>query len=61
MTEVLGYKKYLAQGGDFGGTIATWLGYDFPKTCVAIHINILIVRHPDGPSNKEEKEWDRKI
>ena len=61
MTEVLGYKKYLTQGGDFGGTIATWLGYDFPKTCVAIHINILIVRHPDGPQTKEEKEWEERF
>ena len=57
MTEVLGYKKYIAQGGDFGGAIATWLGYDFPKPCEAIHINILIVRHPDGPQTKEEKKW----
>ena len=31
MTKVLGYRNYIAQGGDFGGTIATWLGYDFPK------------------------------
>ncbi len=61
MTEVLGYKKYITQGGDFGGTIATWLGYDFPKTCVAIHINILIVRHPDGPQTKEEKEWEERF
>ena len=61
MTEVLGYKKYLAQGGDFGATIATWLGYDFPKTCVAIHINILIVRHPNGPQTKEEKEWEERF
>ncbi len=58
MTEALGYKKYIAQGGDFGGAIATWLGYDFPKTCEAIHINILIVRHPDGPQTKEEKKWE---
>jgi len=61
MTEVLGYNKYLAQGGDFGGTIATWLGYDFPKTCSAIHINIFIVRHPDGPQTKEEKEWEERF
>jgi len=61
MTKVLGYKTYIAQGGDFGGTIATWLGYDFPKSCRAIHINILIVRHPDGPQNKEEKEWEEKF
>ena len=61
MTEILGYKKYIAQGGDFGATIATWLGYDFPKTCAAIHINILIVRHPDGPQTKEEKEWEERF
>ena len=61
MAEVLGYKKYLAQGGDFGGAIATWLGYDFPKTCAAIHINILIVRHPDGPQTKEEEEWEKRF
>ena len=61
MTEVLGYKKYIVQGGDFGATIATWLAYDFSKTCAAIHINILIVRHPDGPQTKEEKEWEERF
>jgi len=61
MTDVLGYKTYMAQGGDFGGTIATWLGYDFPKSCSAIHINILIVRHPDGAQTQEEKEWEDKL
>ncbi len=57
MTNELGYKKYIAQGGDFGGTISTWLGYDFPKNLLGIHINILIIRHPDGPQTLEEKEW----
>ena len=61
MTNELGYKNYLAQGGDFGGAIATWLGYDHPATCVAIHINIMIVRHPDGPLGKEEINWDVKF
>ena len=61
MTNVLGYKKYIAQGGDFGGTIATWLAYDFPKNLLGIHINILIIRHPDGPQSKEEKEWQERF
>ena len=61
MTDTLMYKKYIAQGGDFGGTITTWLAYDFPEMCVAIHINILIVRHPDGPQTKEEKEWEERF
>ena len=57
MTDKLGYKKYIAQGGDFGGTICTWLAYDFPKNLLGIHINILIIRHPDGPQTQEEKDW----
>ena len=58
MVKELNYKNYLAQGGDFGGAISTWLGYDHPKTCSAIHINIMIVRHADGPQTKEEKDWE---
>jgi len=61
MTDTLGYKAYLAQGGDFGGTIATWLAYDFPKALAGIHINILITRHPDGPQTQEEKEWQERF
>ena len=61
MKNVLGYKKYIAQGGDFGGTIATWLAYDFPNNLLGIHINILIIRHPDGPQTKEEKEWQERF
>jgi len=61
MTDILGHKAYLAQGGDFGGTIATWLAYDFPKQLLGIHINILITRHPDGPQTQEEKEWQKRF
>jgi len=61
MTDNLGYKKYIAQGGDFGGTICTWLAYDFPKSLTGIHINILITRHPDGPQTEEEKEWQERF
>ena len=57
MTENLGYEKYFAQGGDWGATIANWIGYDHSKSCKAIHINCLTMRHPDGPQSKEEQEW----
>ena len=56
MTDNLGYSNYLAQGGDWGGAISSWLGFEHPA-CQAIHINILTMRHPDGPKGKEEKEW----
>jgi len=61
MTKKLGYKNYLAQGGDWGGAITTWLAYDHSKTCNAIHINIFTMRHPDGPQTKEEKDWETKF
>ncbi|MDB9768925.1 epoxide hydrolase [bacterium] len=61
MTENLGYKNYLAQGGDWGATIANWIGYDHSKSCNAIHINCLTMRHPDGPQTKQEKEWQQKF
>ena len=51
MTENLEYKNYYAQGGDWGATIANWLGYDHYNNCKAIHINCLTMRHPDGPTN----------
>ena len=61
MTENLGYKNYLAQGGDWGATIANWIGYDHSKSCNAIHINCLTMRHPDGPQTKQEEEWQQRF
>ena len=61
MTEVLGYDSYIAQGGDWGGTIAAWLGFDHSKYCHAIHINILTLRHADGPQTPEEKRWEQQF
>ena len=57
MTDVLGYKGYLAQGGDWGGAISSWLGYDHAPHCRAIHINIMTMRHRDGPQGVEEQAW----
>ena len=61
MTINLKYKNYIAQGGDWGATIANWLGYDHDKYCKAIHINCLTMRHPDGPQTNEEKMWQEKF
>jgi len=61
MTDNLKYKNYLAQGGDWGATIANWIGYDHSKTCKAIHINCLTMRHPEGTKTKEEEEWQKRF
>lgn len=58
MTDRLGFDRYIAQGGDWGGAICSWLGFDHPASCHAIHINILTMRHPDGPLTSDEKSWE---
>ena len=57
MTDILGYETYIAQGGDWGGAISSWLGYEHAPACAAIHINILTMRHKDGPQGVEEIAW----
>ncbi len=57
MTEHLGYPSFLAQGGDWGSAISTWLGYDHAASCCGVHINMLPVRHPDGPQGPDELAW----
>jgi len=41
----LGYRDYLAQGGDWGSQIATWLGALDPS-CAALHLNLVFARKP---------------
>ena len=57
MTETLGYSSYIAQGGDWGGAISSWLGFEHAPACRAIHINILTMRHRDGPQGSKEEAW----
>jgi len=57
MTNILGYDGYLAQGGDWGGAISTWLGFEHAPACRAVHINILTMRNPNGPEGSEEESW----
>jgi pimeloyl-ACP methyl ester carboxylesterase len=40
MTE-LGYERFGAQGGDWGASVATWLGLTAPERVVAIHLNYI--------------------
>ena len=57
MTEVLDYKYYFAQGGDWGGAISSWLGFDHSAYCKGIHINIMIMRDSKGVQSEEESIW----
>jgi len=61
MNQSLGYKNYLAQGGDWGATICNWLAYDHSENCKAIHINCLTMRLVEEPQTQEEKDWQARF
>jgi microsomal epoxide hydrolase len=46
MTEVLGYRRYAAQGGDIGFSVTLYQAVDFPKSVSGIHINLATVPTP---------------
>ena len=41
MVEGLGYAKFGAQGGDWGGMISSRLGFDFPESVTGVHVNLM--------------------
>ena len=61
MADTLGFDRYIAQGGDWGSVVASWLGCEHAPACSAIHINMMAMWHPDGPRTPEEEEWERRF
>lgn len=60
MTDVLGYKRYGVQGGDWGGFVASVMGHRFPAQVMGIHINLLAVRRDPAmvaSATPEEKKY----
>jgi len=61
MTDVLGYPRFAAQGGDWGAAVASRLAYQFPERILGIHLNFLagIRRDPKMLANPtvEEKAY----
>ena len=57
MRERLGYDRYLAQGGDWGSAVCTWLALERPAGVRAIHLNYLLVQPAGDPDTAEEKDW----
>ncbi|WP_434054433.1 MAG: epoxide hydrolase [Roseibium sp.] len=47
MTEVLGFDRYMMQGGDWGALVASWMAVGAPNEVEAIHLNHLLLR-PEG-------------
>jgi len=53
----LGYDRWVAQGGDWGAHVTTWLGKQKPEGLLAIHLNLPTLSPPplDGEPTDEEK------
>ncbi|WP_158746234.1 epoxide hydrolase family protein [Acidisphaera sp. L21] len=41
MSDVLGYKRFAAQGGDWGSTITARLAFAYPERLIGIHLNMM--------------------
>ena len=59
MTETLGFKKFAAQGGDWGAGTASLIGQTYPASVCGIHVNLLFVPRdrPDGPPTPESTKY----
>jgi microsomal epoxide hydrolase len=57
MTDAFGYRRYLAQGGDWGSLVSSFLALDH-DACVGAHLNMVGLRPADAaPRTDEEKAW----
>ena len=55
MTDVLGYRRFGCQGGDWGAAISSVLGCRYPERLTGIHLNLLMLRRdPDFPAQSTE-------
>jgi microsomal epoxide hydrolase len=59
MTDVLGCRRFAAQGGDWGGFIVSRLGYAYPDRVVGIHLNLLAARREFAPTAAPTAEEQR--
>ena len=64
MTDVLGYKRFAAQGGDWGGFVTSRLGHAYPERLAGIHINLLSLRRdtplPETPTPEEKLYFEQR-
>ena len=64
MQDVLGYKKFAAQGGDWGALITAQLGHKYAERMIGVHMNLMAPLgffSGDGPAPEDfddsEKGW----
>ena len=64
MTDVLGYRRFAAQGGDWGAFITSVLGAKYPERLAGIHVNLLAVPRERSASREptaEDRAYDAEL
>ncbi|UZW57395.1 epoxide hydrolase 1 [Sphingobium sp. JS3065] len=61
MTEVLGYDRFFAQGGDWGSIVACQLAIDHADVVSAIHLNFFMGPVPNGETDVELATYWRSV
>ena len=59
MTDVLGYRRFGAQGGDWGGFVSSRLGAVHAEKLLGIHLNLLAVRRDPALVQTQDEEERR--
>ena len=57
LMQQLGYARFGAQGGDWGGFVSTVLGHRYPERVTGIHLNLLALRRDatlESPTPEEK-------
>jgi len=57
MTQVLGYSRFGAQGGDWGNAVTLALAREFQQSVVGIHLNATGGVAPANDLTEEERAW----
>ena len=59
MTDVLGYRQFSAQGGDWGSFITSRIAFSYPERLLGIHLNMMPLRRDPkmvaNPTPEEQK------
>ncbi|MGH7392177.1 MAG: epoxide hydrolase family protein [Candidatus Rokuibacteriota bacterium] len=64
MSDVLGYRRFAAQGGDWGAFVTSRLGYAHADRVAGIHVTLLAVRRDTraaADASEEELEFHRQL
>ena len=57
MTDVLGFRQFAAQGGDWGAGVASIIGQQYPSSVCGIHLNLLFApRDPNASGSTAEEQ-----